>query len=100
MIDKGDLVRHPVRPSWGIGRVVKTLSGGNLLVRFAEVGNKLLNPGFAGLVKIQDNELLFLVIRGVHVKKGRPIRTVRVIPVVKEAGFKVCGREETHCERL
>ncbi len=83
LIVKGDLVRHPIRPSWGIGRVVETANGGNLLVRFEEVGNKLLNPAFAGLVKVHDDELLFLVIRGVQVKKGHPIRTIRIIPVIK-----------------
>jgi hypothetical protein len=83
MIAKGDLVRHPAMPAWGIGKVLKTVQGGNLLVRFDQAGHKLLHPGYAGLVRIPDDDLLFLVIRGMRIKKGRAIRTVRVIPIVK-----------------
>jgi hypothetical protein len=83
MIAKGDLVRHPIRPSWGIGKVVKTVQGGNLLVRFDQAGNKLLQPDYARLVKIPDDELLFLVIRGARIKKGRSVRTLRIIPVIR-----------------
>jgi hypothetical protein len=84
MIAKGDLVRHPIKPSWGVGKVVKTVQGGNLLVRFDQAGNKLLHPEYAGLVKISDDELLYLVIRGVRIKKGRTIKTVRIIPVIRQ----------------
>jgi hypothetical protein len=83
LIAKGDLVRHPIKPSWGgIGKVVKTVQGGNLLVRFDQAGNKLLHPEYAGLVKIQDDELLFLVVRGTRTKKGRTMKTLRIIPVI------------------
>jgi hypothetical protein len=83
MLSKGDLVRHPAMPAWGIGKVVKTAQGGNLLVRFEQGGDKLLHPGYAGLVKIPDDDLLFLVIREVQIKKRRTVKTVRIIPVVK-----------------
>lgn len=83
LIAKGDLVRHPVKPTWGIGKVVKTVQGGNLLVKFDMAGNKLLHPEYAGLVKITDDELMFLVIRGARVNKGRTIKTLSIIPVVK-----------------
>ena len=83
MLSKGDLVRHPAMPAWGIGKVVKTAQWGNILVRFDQGGNKLLHPGYAGLVKIPDDELLFLVIREVRIKKKRTVKTVRIIPVVK-----------------
>ncbi len=84
LIAKGDLVRHPARPSWGIGKVMKTIQGGNLLVRFEQVGKKLLHPDYAGLVKIPDDELLFLIVRGVRINKGRLIKTLRIIPVIKQ----------------
>ncbi len=87
MISKGDLVRHPIRPSWGIGKVLKTVQDGNILVRFDQAGNKILHSGYAGLIKIPDDELLFLVIRGVRVRKGRPLRTFRIIPVVKRQAW-------------
>ena len=83
MVSKGDLVRHPAMPAWGIGKVVKTAQGGNLLVRFEQSGEKLLNPGYAGLVKVPDDDLMFLVIREITIKKRRKVKTVRIIPVVK-----------------
>jgi len=84
MIVKGDLVRHPVLPLWGIGKVLKTFQGGNLLVRFEGAGEKLLHPGYAALEKLHDDDILYLVIRGVRVKRGRSVPTIRVIPVVKQ----------------
>jgi hypothetical protein len=84
MIAKGDLVRHPAMPAWGIGKVLKTAQGGNLLVRFDQAGHKLLHPGCAGLVKIPDDDLLFLVIREIRKRRGRAVKTIRVIPVVRQ----------------
>jgi hypothetical protein len=84
VIAKGDLVRHPIRPLWGVGKVVKTVQGGNLLIRFEQAGNKILHPGYAGLVKVPDDELFYLVIRGVRIRKGRPVKTFRIIPVLKQ----------------
>ena len=83
MIAKGDLVRHPVLPAWGIGKVLKTFQGGNLLVRFEGAGEKLLHPGFAGLEKIADANIRYLVVKGVKVKRGRTVPTVSYIPLVK-----------------
>lgn len=83
MIVKGDLVRHPAMPAWGIGTVVRTAQGGNLLVRFEQGGQKLLHPGYAGLVKIPERNLFYLVVREVESRKGRSVTTVRVIPVVR-----------------
>ncbi len=88
VISKGDLVRHPIRPSWGIGKVMKTVQDGNIIVRFDRAGNKLLHSGYAGLLKVPDDELLFLVIRGVRVRKGRPRKTFRIIPVVKRRAWE------------
>lgn len=83
MISRGDLVRHSIKPSWGIGKVIKTVQDGNILVRFDQGGNKILHSGYTGLVKIPDDELLFLVIRGFRKRRGRPVKTLRIIPVVK-----------------
>ncbi len=82
MLVQGDLVTHPVMPGWGIGRIVKIIQG-NLLVRFEGAGNKLLHPHYANLQKISEDDLLFLVVREVKRKYGRPVRTTRVIPVVR-----------------
>ncbi len=83
MIGKGDLVRHPVKPAWGVGKVMRAAQGGNLLVKFEQAGNKLLQPDYARLVKIPDNELLYLVIREVRIRRGRSVKSIRVIPVIK-----------------
>ncbi len=84
MLMQGDLVTHPVRPGWGIGRIVKIIQG-NLLVRFEGAGKKLLHPHYADLQKIPDDDLLFMVVREVKRKYGRPVRTTKVIPVVKRS---------------
>jgi hypothetical protein len=82
MLVQGDLVTHPVMPGWGIGRIVKIIQG-NLLVRFEWAGEKLLHPHYANLCKISEDDLLYLVVREVKKKRGRPVRITRVIPVVK-----------------
>lgn len=83
MFRKGDLVRHGAMPSWGIGSVVKAPRGGNLLIRFEQAGDKLIHPGYAPLTMVREDELLYLVIREVQIKRGRTVKTARVIPVVK-----------------
>ncbi len=82
MLLQGDLVTHPVMPGWGIGRIVKIIQG-NLLVKFERAGEKLLHPHYANLEKISEDDLLFLVVREVKKKRGRPVRITRTIPVVK-----------------
>ena len=84
MFRKGDLVRHGAMPSWGIGSIVKAPRGGNLLIRFDEAGDKLIHPGYAALTKVPKDELLYLVVREVHIKRGRSVKTSMVIPVVKK----------------
>ncbi len=86
MLVKGDLVTHPIMPDWGIGRIVK-INQGNFLVRFERAGEKLLHPHFANLQKISEDDLLFLIVREVKKKRGRPVRTMRMIPVVKRPAY-------------
>ncbi len=69
-------------PTWGIGRIVKIIQG-NLLVRFEREEGKLLHPHYGNLQKISWDDLLYLVVREVKKKRDRPIRTTRVIPIVK-----------------
>ena len=71
-------------PSWGIGSVVKAPRGGNLLIRFEQAGAKLIHPDYAALTRVPADELMYLVIREVHIKRGRSVKTARVIPVVKK----------------
>lgn len=83
MFVKGDLVRHPAMPAWGIGKIVRIAQGGNLLVRFSEGGEKLLHPDYARLHKIREEVLLYLVVHETHRVRGRPLTRIRYIPVLK-----------------
>ncbi|MBI1920780.1 MAG: DUF3553 domain-containing protein [Geobacter sp.] len=84
MVARGDLVRHPAQPSWGIGKVLKVVQNGNILVRFEQAGEKILHPETAKLRKIETDNLLCLVVREVTVKNRRTVRSVRVIPIIKQ----------------
>ncbi len=83
MFTRGDLVRHTAMPAWGIGKIMKVVQGGNLVVRFASGGRRLLHPGCAPLQKVPEAELLYLVIRETRSVRGRTVPRVRVIPIVK-----------------
>lgn len=82
MLTRGDLVRHPAMPCWGIGKVMKVVQNGNLLVRFEQAGEKLLHPQTAGLRKIESDQLLYLVVREDGARNRRFARNIRVIPIV------------------
>ena len=83
MLAKGDLVTHPAMPTWGIGKVMKIVQDGNLLIKFEGAGRKLLQPHTANLLKLDDDELLYLLVWKTKIRRGRPVRTFRAIPVVK-----------------
>ena len=87
MLAKGDLVTHPAMPAWGIGKVMKIVQDGNLLVKFEGAGRKLLQPHSANLLKFADDELLYLVVWKTKIKRGRAVRTFRAIPVVKRSSI-------------
>jgi|GEM_PF-1193069 len=91
MFRKGDLVRHAAMPSWGVGSVVNPSKEGNLLIRFEQAGEKLIHPGYAALTKVPEDDLMYLVVREVRVKWGRPVETTRLIPVLKRDRYKVDG---------
>ncbi|MBW3565480.1 MAG: DUF3553 domain-containing protein [Acidobacteria bacterium] len=40
----GDLVRHPKRPEWGVGRVIMVDADGKLSISFSKGGSKKLVP--------------------------------------------------------
>ncbi len=83
MFARGDLVRHQTMPGWGIGKVVKVVQGGNLLVSFSDSGTKILSPKYAYLQKIAEDELLYLVVRETHRVRGRLAPKVSFIPILK-----------------
>lgn len=84
MFKKGDLVRHGAMPSWGIGSVVAVVQGGNLQIRFAGCGEKVISPSRAPLDRVPEDDLAYLVVRAVRVKRGRAVVRSRVIPVLKK----------------
>jgi hypothetical protein len=89
MFRKGDLVRHDLMPSWGIGSIKYAPRGGNLRIKFEQAGEKILHPGYAELTKVPEDELLYMVIREVRYKRGRPVETISLIPVLKPLSLEV-----------
>ncbi len=85
MFRKGDLVRHAAMPSWGIGSVLNPAREGNILIRFEQAGEKLIHPGYAKLTKVSEEDLMYLVVKEVRIRWGRPVETSRVIPVLKRS---------------
>jgi hypothetical protein len=83
MFARGDLVRHQTMPGWGIGKVIRVVQGGNLLVSFSDSGKKILSPKYPHLEKIPEDDLLYLVVRETRRIKGRLTPCIRFIPIVK-----------------
>lgn len=51
---KGDVVSHPTKPDWGIGRVQSVTSDGVATILFAEVGEKNISLKAIQLTKLQQ----------------------------------------------
>jgi hypothetical protein len=96
---KGDRVKHPVMPDWGIGQVLETSEGININVYFAEVGEKTLSQNYVDLLKVKKEPHLILdnlpANKATDGKKKRASKKPRVPktpgeprkPRAKKAGF-------------
>lgn len=49
---KGDRVKHPLRPEWGVGTLIADGSNDRIEVNFHKVGNKILVPSMAKLIRL------------------------------------------------
>ncbi len=54
LLRKGDVVSHPKKPDWGIGRVQSVTSDGVATIQFAEAGEKNISLKFIQLAKLQQ----------------------------------------------
>lgn len=59
-LQKGDRVKHPGMPDWGVGEVLETAVGINVCVFFAEVGEKKLCQTYVDLLKVKKEPHLIL----------------------------------------
>jgi hypothetical protein len=53
---KGDRVKHPARPEWGVGQILEDSDGVNALVFFVGTGEKKLRLQQANLMKVEGAE--------------------------------------------
>lgn len=83
---KGDRVKHPGMPDWGVGEVLETAEGINVSVFFAEVGEKKLCQTYVDLLKVKKEPHLVLDNLPVNAnspagKKKRVSKKARVVKV-------------------
>ena len=84
---KGDRVKHPVMPDWGVGEVLETAEGINVCVFFAEVGEKKLSLNYVDLLKVKKEPHTILdnlpVSKSPDGKKKRVSKKPRAVKVPK-----------------
>jgi len=92
---KGDRVKHPNMPDWGIGEVLETAVGINVCVFFAEVGEKKLCQTYVDLLKVkrEPHQVLDNLAANANLpagKKKRASKKPRVIkaPRINKANFE------------
>ena len=51
----GMLVRHPLKPDWGLGQVQSAV-GHRVTVNFEHAGKVLINSDKVALIPVQENE--------------------------------------------
>ena len=56
MYTKGDRVKHPTRPEWGVGQILETIGENKIKVFFVNDGEKILDITIAKLVKVTGAE--------------------------------------------
>ena len=52
MFEKGDRVKHPAKPEWGIGQILETIGETRVKVYFVNAGEKILDDNIAKLSKV------------------------------------------------
>lgn len=56
MLSKGDRVKHPNKPEWGLGQILEASGEANVRVFFIDIGEKTLNANVAKLEKVTGEE--------------------------------------------
>jgi hypothetical protein len=71
---KNDVVRHPSRPEWGLGKVLADCDESSVHVFFVGAGEKTLKQDLAQLVKVPASESGNALLQNLKVaKSGKPI---------------------------
>jgi Protein of unknown function (DUF3553) len=71
---KNDVVKHPSRPEWGLGKVLADCDDSNVRVFFVGAGEKTLKQDLAQLVKVPASESGHALLQNLKVaKSGKPI---------------------------
>lgn len=69
---RGERVRHPSKPKWGIGQVLEDAFGENVRVFFVGAGEKVLKLSYVNLIKVQGDEAVHLILNNPKlVNKGK-----------------------------
>lgn len=79
---KGERVRHPKKPEWGLGEVVEDSTEKSVTVFFEHEGEKKLATQYVKLVKVAGGEAVSSILDG---------RMFRVSPDASETGKPTCG---------
>jgi hypothetical protein len=81
---KGDVVRHPVMPDWGLGKVLADCSDETVRVFFVGIGEKTLNQDFAKLVKVPETESGHALLQDLKITKSGKALRFRSLPILIE----------------
>jgi uncharacterized protein DUF3553 len=72
---KGERVRHPTKPEWGIGQVLEETLGDNVRVFFVGAGEKVLKLSSVSLTKLYGDEAAHPLLDNLKpIHKGKAIK--------------------------
>ena len=72
---KGDRVRHPTKPEWGLGQVLEDSLGNEVRVFFAGAGEKRLSTHHVQLERVTGQAAHSALLDNLKIKKGsEPVR--------------------------
>ena len=59
---KGERVKHPRKPDWGVGQVLADSSGGSVKIFFMHAGEKAISLDFVQPVKLSGDEAASVIL--------------------------------------
>ena len=67
---KGDRVRHPTKPSWGLGQVLEDSTAESVRIFFVGAGEKLLGLAYVHPIKVTGPEAASTLLDNLKIKAG------------------------------
>jgi len=86
---KGERVKHPDRPDWGLGQVLSDSAGGRVSACFVEVGEKMLMLSHVSLVKVEGDEAKSLRLDNLAVDKDGKVKSFRSLTDAKDSFIRL-----------